>query len=111
MGRVSSLGLHSRTSLRSAVRSVLVVDRSLCRQNLLENHGNLVIVSTQPVARNIWDTAPQCCGLKHDHERSRGKCRCRRIAPRLKAAESLAADFVEWLNQTAEIGAAVDAVL
>jgi len=78
---------------------------------LLENHGNLAIVSTQPVARNIWETAPQFCGLKHDHERSRGKCRCRRIAPRLKAAESLAADFVEWLNQTAEIGAAVDAVL
>jgi hypothetical protein len=35
----------------------------------LENHGDLAIVSTQPVARNIWDTAPQFCGLKHDHER------------------------------------------
>jgi len=28
----------------------------------------------------------------------------------LKAAESLAADFVECLNRTGEIGAAVDAV-
>jgi hypothetical protein len=45
-----------------------------------------------------------------DHERSRGKRWCRRIAPPLKAAESLAADFVECLNRTAEIGAAVDAV-
>jgi hypothetical protein len=29
------------------------------------------------------------------------KCRRRRITPRLKAAESLAADFVECLNRTA----------
>jgi hypothetical protein len=41
---------------------------------------------------------------------SRGKCRCRRIAPRLNAAESLAADFAECLNRTAAIGAAVAAV-
>ena len=41
---------------------------------------------------------------------SRGKCRCRRISPRLRAAESLGADFIECLDRTAEIGAAVDAV-
>jgi hypothetical protein len=34
---------------------------------------------------------------------TRGKCRCRRIALRLKAGESLAAEFVECLNGTAEI--------
>jgi hypothetical protein len=37
-----------------------------------------------------------------------GKCRYRRIALRLKAGKSLAAEFVECLNRTAEIGAAVD---
>jgi hypothetical protein len=41
---------------------------------------------------------------------SRCKCRCRRIASRLKAAESLATDFVECLNRTAAIGAALDAI-
>jgi len=34
-----------------------------------------------------------------------------RQVPPLKAAESLAANFVECLNRTAEIGAAVDARL
>jgi hypothetical protein len=56
------------------------------------------------------DTAPQFCGLKHDMSGTRGKCRCRRFALRLKAGESLAAEFVECLNRAAEIGAAVDPV-
>jgi hypothetical protein len=38
---------------------------------------------------------------------TRGKCRCRRFALRLKAGESLAAEFVECPNRAAEIGAAV----
>jgi hypothetical protein len=41
---------------------------------------------------------------------TRGKCRCRQIALRLKAGESLATEFVECLNRAAEIGAAVDPV-
>jgi hypothetical protein len=40
---------------------------------------------------------------------SRGNCPCTNCAA-FKAAESLGADFVECLNRTAEIGAAVDAV-
>jgi len=41
---------------------------------------------------------------------TRGKCRYRRSAPRLEADESLAAEFVECLNRTAELGATVDPV-
>ena len=55
------------------------------------------------------DTAPQFCGLKRDHERFSRQVPLQTNCAALKAAESLA-EFIECLNRTAEIGAAVDAV-
>jgi len=54
------------------------------------------------------DTAPQFCGLKHDHERL-----SRQVPLQTNCAAfltPLAADFVECVNRTAEIRAAADAV-
>ena len=67
---------------------------------------------TPPGRAEHLDTAPQFCGLmmKHDHERFSRQVPLQTNCAALKAVESLAADFVECLNRTAEIGAAVGAV-
>src|SRR6516164_1128368 len=80
-------------------------DRTYCKIVIIWRLSALDLV-----ARNIWTPAPQFCGLKHDMSGTRGKCRCRRFALRLKAGESLAVEFVECLNRAAEIGAAVDPI-
>ena len=95
-----------------------LLTHSFRRQNLLQNRDNLTIVRTRP---GRAETSGHRAAILRSEacDYLRGFCPANAAADELReialavvaeAAESLAADFIECLNRTTVIGAAVAAV-